>query len=240
MKKVFLLIVLVGLFISTAHSQEENRAFKTPEAAIEHYFSGLKQNNLSLILEACAIDEVSQRYDFAFGVERLGGVIMITTLLSPTDYPFYQELNKLQMASQLVSQVKLFSLSLLSGQELSPAPIMNIDTEMSQAFIKAVSPERLAKIELLKTSVPNEPISQNPKYIETMTKFAQGYGADEAIERVSLFGFEETLYFTGFRLLRYGENWKIFGLDSPLASTNPLGVAIKTTEDAFENLLKGN
>jgi hypothetical protein len=44
--------------------QGTNVSFKTPEDAITHYFEGLAQSNINKILQACAINEMAEKFRF--------------------------------------------------------------------------------------------------------------------------------------------------------------------------------
>ena len=90
--------------------------FKSPEDAINAYFDGLKQNDVQKILRACAVNEMSEKFDFAGYVDRLGGALQPSIAQAPTDYPLYIEANKLQLSSQILNRVKMFAYSLLSAR----------------------------------------------------------------------------------------------------------------------------
>ncbi len=64
-------------------------SFKTPEEAIQSYFEGLAKADTQKILQACAIDEMSEKFDFGLYSEMLGGVLMPVQSLSPSNDPFY-------------------------------------------------------------------------------------------------------------------------------------------------------
>ena len=227
--------------MTAAPSQPADQAndvtFKTPEETITYYLDGVAQNNLSKILQACAINEMSGKFNFAYHVERLGGVMSPGQFLSPTDYAFYSDINKVTVSSQILSQVKFFAYGLLSSEKVGDGSlILNMDPERVNKFIKDVDPTKLSNIVVKKISLPNKTLMSDPKYIENAAKSASLYGADESTERVALFSFEQSYYYIGFTLLRYGENWKISSQSSPLANTNVLGTPIKITVEGFDSM----
>ncbi len=94
---------------SQSPGQAIDVTFKTPEEAITSYLDGVAQNDISKILQACAINEMGDKYKFALDVERIGGAILPVQSLSPTDYPFYSEINRMYVSSQILNRVKLFA-----------------------------------------------------------------------------------------------------------------------------------
>jgi hypothetical protein len=227
--------------ITSAPAQASDVVFKTPEEAITSYLEGVTQNDIQKITQACAINEMSEKFRFDLYTERLGGLFLPAQSLSPTNYPFYVETNKMQLSAQIFNQVKIFTFSLLSNEQVSDgSPITGMDAQRTNSFMKDVDPKRLSSLVVKKIGLPNKPLMNNSKYLDNAAKIALVYGADESTERVVLFSFEQKTYFLGFTLLRYGENWKISSPTSALAGTSALGAPQKTTEGDFENLINGN
>jgi hypothetical protein len=235
-KRVVIFIVFLALI--TAGCSGGGTVFKTPEEAITSYLEGVAQGNMRKISQACAITEMSEKFKFDLYTEWLGGVFLPVQSLSPTDYPFYVETNKMQLSSQIVSRVKIFTYSLLSGEKVDDGSVItNMDTERINSFMKDVDPKRLYGLEVRKIGLPNKTLMSNAKYLENTAKIALIYGADESTERVALFTFEQNYYYLGFTLLRYGENWKISSPTSALANSNILGAPQKTTVEEFESMI---
>ncbi|MCA9835716.1 MAG: hypothetical protein KC422_02330 [Trueperaceae bacterium] len=234
------LLYLLLPFATLCSAQTDTVIFETAEDAITHYFEGLTENKFSKVLEACAVNEIAENFDFAFNVQTMGNMMMLEPSPAPSNYPFYAELNKVQIASAIARQVKFFSLALLSATELNSLPIMNVNEASTAAFIEQVNPESLAGIELKSIAIPNQEATEKDFYLQISSRVAQTYGADEASERVALFSFENDLYFIGFRLLRYGNSWKILSQDSPLAASEPTGTPKKITPEEFDALISGN
>jgi len=220
-----------------APTQAIDVTFKTPEETITWYLDGVAQNDISKILQACAINEMGGKFKFDLYVERLGGVMIPGQFLSPTDYPFYSEINKISVSSQILNQVKFLAYGLLSSEKVDDgSPILNMDTERVNKFIKDVDPTKLSTLEIKKIGLPNKTLMSDAKYIENAAQIAKIYGADESTERVALFSFEQGYYYIGFTLLRYGENWKISSQSSPLAGTSVLGTPKKITVEEFDSM----
>ena len=219
-----------------ASEQAAGATFKTPEEAINHYLDGVVRNDARKILEASAINEMAGKFRFDLHVERLGAIS--PDFLAPADSPLYSEINKAQLSSQILSQVKYFSYSLLSGEKMD-GTVFQADAERANRFIKDVDPKRLSTLAVKKISPPNQTVMNDARYLENSAKNARSFGADESTERLALLSFEQNYYYLGFTLLRYGSSWKIANQASPLANTNPRGVAEKTTEEKFQSMIDG-
>ena len=235
-KRTLILVVLVALLMTGCSGSAP--IFKTPEDAITHYFQGMAQGDYQKIAQACAIDEMSEKFKFDLYTERVG--YLTISIPSPAEYPLYVEVNKAQFSSQIFSRVRIFAQSLLSSEDVASGKTIKIDAERTAAFIKDVDPKRLSGLELKKISLPNQEMMSSAKYLENADKLARIYGADESTERVVLFSFEGNYYYLGFTLLRYGENWKISSQTSPLAGTNAMGAPEKTTAEEFEKVVNGD
>src|SRR5437868_14888703 len=109
--QVSILILFLALFTAGCSRTDTTRtAFKTPEEAITYYLDGVAQNDIRKILQACAINEMGGNFRFDLYAERVGAWNP-TENLSPTDHPFYSEINKTYLSSQILKQVKNHSYS---------------------------------------------------------------------------------------------------------------------------------
>lgn len=225
-----------------APNQASDVVFKTPEEAITSYMEGVAQADLSKILQASAVNETSEKFRFDLYVDWVK--VFLPSYLAPTNYPFYVELNKAQLTSQILGQVRLLIYSLLSSEDVANGGPIKMDLKAAGTFIKDVDTKRLAQLEVKKIGVPNKTLMDGDPYRQSAAKHALVYGADESTERVALFSFEQNYYYVGFTLLRYGDSWKIIDQISAVANasyhTDSLGAAQKTTIDEFNKMTNGN
>ena len=221
-------------------AQASDVVFKTPEDAITSYLEGVAQSDIHKISQACAINEMSEKFKFDLYTEWLGGAFMPFQSLSPTDYPFYVETNKMQLSSQIFTRVKILAYSLLSSEKVADGAVINgMDAGRISSFMKDIDPKRLSSLGVKEIGLPNKTLMNSAKYQANAAKMASIYGADESTERVALFSFEGNYYYLGFSLLRYGDNWKISNQISNLAGTSALGTPQKTTIEEFESMING-
>lgn len=240
-KRILILVVLVALLTAGCSGSASAPVFKTPEDAIARYFEGLAQSDLQKIAQACAINEMSEKFEFDSYTARLRAFLPFQSQ-APAEYPLYVEINKAQLSAQIFNRVKLFAYRLLSQEDVAGGGTIVLPedaTERISQFIQDVDPKKLAGLELKKIGLPNKPLMSGAKYLENAAKLAGIYGADESTERVALFSFEGNDYYLGFSLLRYEDNWKISSQVSPLAGTSAMGDPTQTTVDEFEKMISG-
>jgi len=237
---LFVMVCLCLITAGVAAAQDQPITFKAPEDAVTYYLQALIQGDLEKMLHACALDEMSTHFKFDAEIDRLKAFAPVQSM-APADYPMFAQINKAQITSQLLSQVKIFTYSLLSSQDFSMGNIFTkYDAAKAATFAAGVDPKQLAEIVVKKIATPNEKLMKNDKMVATMTANAQIYGADEATERMALIAFKGKFYIAGFTLLRYGDSWKIQSAYSVFAGTTPVGAASKTTEAEFEKVIAGN
>lgn len=206
--------------------------FSTPEAAIQTFFDGIAAGDFNKILQACAITEVSQNFQFDREIDRLRAFIPLQEY-APTTHPLYVEINQAMIVSRIASQVKLLTYSLLAGTDLDYSRVTVMEIDAAVSFMNAVDPARLATLEVRAIGLPNKAIMDTARYHENAVKAANVYSADDSTERVALFSFEGDFYMLGFTLLRYGESWKIISVSSPIGNTTALGLPVKMTAAEF-------
>jgi len=212
--------------------------YSTPEAAITAYLDGIKQQNVSAIFIASAVNEPAQQFDFQAYADRLQAMPLLTSP-APAEYPFYVKMNRVRRQNEVLSQVRNLAYSLLSTETIDGSLVANPGTERVQAFVTDVDPSRLSGIELVKIGIPSPDLLSSTRFQENAAKQAAIYGADELTERVALLSFEDKDYLLGFTLLRYGDSWKIMYQTSNLAGTSTLGTVEPTTPDEFAGLIGG-
>jgi hypothetical protein len=207
--------------------------FSTPEDAITAFFAGVAEGDFSKILQACAVDEISENFKFDLDIERLRAFMPIQNYAPVTD-PMFVEINRAQVVSRIAMQVKLFAYTLLSGEDIDYTSTTLMDVDTAVKFANEVDPSRLATLQIEKIGLPSPELMQSDRYTENALKIARVYGADDSTERIALFSFEGSDYLLGFTLLRYGDNWKISSANSPMGNTSSLGLPVKTSAADFE------
>lgn len=240
MRKVRVAVLVLLVLVVTGCG---GGAFKTPEDAITSYLEGVVESDVDKILQACAIDEMSENFQFDDWVEWLRGLLLQDTL-SPVDYPLYVEINRVQQTYRILQPVRNLVYSLLASEvQESGLAFIEMDGRDATHFVKDVDPERLRSLEVEEIDVPAPEQMGSDRYQENAEELASIYGADEMTERVVLVSFEDEYYVLGFTLLRYGKSWKISAqysaLGSAMGGIGGTGIAEPITEDEFESLTDG-
>lgn len=222
-----------------ATGQPAAAGFLTPEDAIREYLAGVANADVSRILQASAIDEMSDGFRFAAAADRLQALVL-TSSLAPAEYPFYADINRARSSDRILSQVTMLAYSLLSSEEIDGSVIVPVDTARAESFVREVDPSRLAGLTVEDIRFSNAQLEHKATYLANAATQASIYGADELTERSVLFSLDGNLYDIGFTLLRYGDGWKVLDQVAALAGTSSLGTARPTTADEFDRLTSGD
>ncbi len=206
--------------------------FATPEEAIEHFIKSVANNDFKGAIAATVVNEAGDNYnatEFAVNAEYL-----IYTMEAPSEYEFYQELNRAQSLAIVANQMKFFVysfsdsdavLAVIKGEDYS----LNSKDEAEQ-FVADVDPDKLKELHIMRIDSPSE----NSYYSNII---AGTYGADKSTDRIVLYELNGETYLGGYTLLFYDNRWGILGLYSDLGDTSPYGAAEKISEEAYEHLL---
>ncbi|MGL4611380.1 MAG: hypothetical protein ACRCYY_17170 [Trueperaceae bacterium] len=238
-------ILLFTVVLTNVQAQDlslsfPEKEFATPEAALQHVVDSIAKHDAIAALEAFAINPQAEKFDFAAMSKRLGAMQM-AQLLSPSEYPMYVELNRLELASRYAVQIKLFSYSLLV-QTVEPLenfdPYQNIrvteDSSLARTFVTEANPEKLKSLTMRKLF---KITATSDKMLEAWQSQTKPIGADEITEFVVLYELGSHVYLGGARVLRFGRSWKLDGLNSAIAGIEAGGSATLTTQADFELLI---
>lgn len=232
-----LVFLFVGILsITIAQDLNNDITFKTPEEAITFYIEALAEADVLKMMQASAVNEMSENFRFDLFVDRLRALLP-TTAAPSSDYSFYVEMNKAQFTWEFLFQTRSLAYGLLVSDPDSLTETVLMDAEGIDTFIQEVNPAQLASLEVVQIGIPEPELAQSERLLKNWDTLAQIYGADEFTERVAQLEFEGNYYIAGFALLRYGEGWKIRGLGSSLGNISALGVSKQTTESEFQELI---
>jgi hypothetical protein len=145
----------------------------------------------------------------------------------------YMQLNRLELLSKYAKQIKLFSYSFNSTEEIDGgiiAPIKD-EPERVSALIDSVDPEQLRNLTIAKVF---RIFAISDVAMRMWQQPALAVGADEATEFLVLYELEGNFYLGGFHLLRYENAWRIDQLVSITGGTSALGIVDRMTLEEFE------
>lgn len=216
-------------------SSKESQGFATPEDAIRHFYEALAANDFDKAIEACAVREQAESFDFPGSVERLK-MHMPFVNMAPSTCEMFRDLNNTATAGAFAGQIKIMVYSFFVTEGLDGKPVM-ADRNYAENFAKAVDPQKLHDLKLLRVDPPVKSLLESTKNVENFTKAAKIYGAEEQTERIVLYELNGETYAGGFGLYRYASGWKICRLNSNLAGQPSYGTVTKMTEQEYEGLL---
>lgn len=208
----------------------------TPEGAVASYIEGVARQDLTAVLAAASVDDMSKGFDFVAHVDRLR--VLMPSTPAPTGDPLFVEINRAGFAAQIARQVQFLTYGLMTTKEIIDGQNVQMDATGATDFANVVRATRLASLALVKVGIPSPKTLNSERHQLNMAKLAGIYGADAMTERVALLSFEGLQFVIGFSLLRYGDNWTIMSQSSPIANLGGLGIPKRTTSEAFEQLTK--
>lgn len=225
MRRCALAVVLVFIAVgvpTTAVAQADgvpSPAFATPEDAFRHFFGALGRGDLDGALEAVAIDEHVRDFDFEGLASRIQALVPGSML--PGDYELYRRLNLFRRLDEIGTDLQFFVYSLLRPDLDHRRPTILQDPDFFSSFVRSVDPGRLAALSLVDLMIPSPELFFSERNQENMQRTAGIYGADDMEEYVLLFEFEGRLVAGAATVFRYGEGWKIGGLQGLISGLWP-------------------
>lgn len=210
----------------------------TPEDAVRRYLSGVAANDFEAVLEASAMDEAAEHFRFdAFIDERRAFFPAMD--LAPPVHPFYQDLNRLQLADAIRRQLLMLVYSILTSEPIGPVPIRVDDLTWTRSFVDQIDPTRLARMDVSEIRFPDASVESDPRWLASVERQVRMLGADDLTQRLALLSLGDQLYDVGFTLVRYGDEWKVLEQRASLGDTDSLGAARPTTLEEFDTRTRG-
>jgi hypothetical protein len=192
----------------TAGVKVTDRAFSTPQEALNYYIEGVRSCDLDKMSQAFGIAKTSEKFNFTAFTNRLK-VIMPATSLMPSDYDKFVSLNEVFRLNQCTTMYKeiLYSFNDIDWQR-TIIPDGGMDETYIKEYIKKINPATLKNIKV--SQFRDFPMASEKVHLENMQKSAVALGADE--HRV----YEVELECNGIKVncellsvFRYGSSWYI-------------------------------
>ncbi len=214
-------------------------ALETPEAAIQEYLAGVAQADVARVLEASAVDEMTEGYQLGQMVDFLGQ--FHPGAEGPVHDPFFADIQHAQATARLLAQTRMLAYTLLAPETLTEVvfarnPILGVDAAWAMDLMAELDTARLSGLEVMDIAVPRPGLYYSDVTSEGYARRAERVSADEGVERVALIDFEGDLYDVGFMLLRYGDEWKVANQMSSLAANLVWGAPHPTTIKGWDKL----
>lgn len=211
------------------------QSFDSPEAAIKSFVSAIANSDFAAAEQAFAVNEYAQKFDFIGYADWIKALEPLT-MLAPSKYTMYQDMNEAAARGELARATKMFiySFFVTKGMDSSSGGLFVAANEDDVTqFVKAVDPSGLRSLQIVKIGVPWSAESSSDVVQKMQDKLhteAGLYGADDMTERVVDYNLNGQYFEGGFRLLKYGNDWKILTLYSSLAAQSGTGAVTKVTQ----------
>jgi len=240
-----LAIAVLAIFLALSHQAivGPGRSFDTPEAAVTHFVNRLAADDFDGAMEAFAIDDYAQHFDFAAMARRLRS-FNATFMDGPVRYKMYVRINALKAASDYADQTMQFSTSMLLDdaafdrlRRLAQAAMSDADMD---ALALAMDPAKLRTLKIVRIDPPLKSLTTAPKATQLAREQAVAVGAENSTDRIALLQLNGTYYRAGFNLLKYGKTWRLRRLSSYYAEVSgaPGRNVAKTTVEEYLKLTK--
>lgn len=212
----------------------------TPEEIIEIFLDAFEEQDMNTMLSCCYLDEMVERYSFPDYVERIRA-FPPNNSLGPVNSQFYRESMLAERKGEIARSIRYFTWSILlaedeewsdgSGGVDFVRPKSSVDYDWAEEFEDKVDPEQLDRIRILSIDEPSVP--HNNSYQQTISRLCKSYGVDDYCDRVVMFKCGEKLFYKGFTLVQYDDQWQILLLYSAFLGDSAMGTAtpVESEED---------
>jgi hypothetical protein len=234
MRKLLIILLLALTALLQCREDTEVNAlsalyFCTPEEAVEYFVKAVAENNLDKALQACAIDNYCEAYDFKEFAE-YSGRILLFNINAPSEYELYLKINKYDRLANMSKDIMFFVMSFNSPIEFDGSAVYDGSEEDIIHFIEAVNPAKLKNLKIECMSFPLPELESSERHVKSAERAAKLRGALTSTERLLLFELDGRYFLGGIRLLKYSKGWQIENMVSVLGGTSPLGAVNEITE----------
>ena len=154
------------------------RGFPSPDTAITHMAQGVAAGDASTAIDAFAIDDAAEGFDFDRYVRRLLSIDPQTP--SPSTSALYRELNRATLLGRAAGQLKNFAYGFLTRSPVDSQAIVLRSGASPARFRTSVDPKKLAGLTVVQVAPVPAPRVKDPLYTRTLRDQAAFWGADEA------------------------------------------------------------
>ena len=206
------------------------RVYAEPEDVMAAFAGFIGEGDFGAAVELFDAREQAKRFDFSAAAKRIKA--MIPTSMQPAEYPGFITLNIIREQNKAALQISGFVYSFLLPDEFSdymklrPQNLQD-DLEMPDRFVEAANPAALKGLRLVTLVYVNPEMQDSEKYRDIVRRGSAIYGYDDKREYVAIYELNGERYVGGASVHKYGDNWYIGTLQSPLAGTDHTGRVAK-------------
>ena len=233
---ITLVLVVASVLTTVAGSRRfADGDFATPEKAIEHFTESVKAGDAKGVIESFAVSRYAEKFDFDAATNRNEALDQNTAF--PSKFGFYRSFGEMRRAAVAATQTQTFIASMVSTQRKvfveSTVALLRSKADVSK-LAASLDPKRVKDLKLLATlEVPIKSNTLYDKVKKTDKLIAKAEGADDAAEYLAFYQLDRETFMEGFLLFRYGKNWSLKQLSSPVANNPANGAATRATASEF-------
>ena len=211
---IIVAVILSGCtnVMNTSGKSGNSKTFKTPEQAIEHFFEGIKENDMEKALQACSIYEYGEQYDFNASIERY--TMISPTSYAPTDYDLYADYNIIKRKNMWANRILSICYALSDDNEIAKqineglSVKIESDNDIEQ-FVEDVNPDNMKDLEIIRVDVCCPDLQAGDIVERNVKMLNKIISADERKEYSVLFSCDGETYATAVTLCKFDNCWKL-------------------------------
>lgn len=226
---------------NSASVRTEAGGYDTPEKAVAAYLDGLKNTDITQMIETFAVESYVENYDFQAQLERLKAYTPMKDIKFPASTPLSRALNIENRRNSVSDSITRQYLTLCCP-DLDQIQIISVEdaaaaadfTEALEQQVKSFKPESIKLLGF----IPPEELSEHYS-VETnqknMSTLADIYGAEKLESRAAVFELSGKPYLMCLDAVCYQGRWHIlqlngnigilFGISNQFEGTVPLSEA---------------
>jgi len=214
------------------------KTFSTPEAAIQYFIERVKAGDYEGAMAACAVDEITEGYDYEAQVERLQAMMLSMPYL-PAEYELYSAYNASSFETQILRQLACMAMSVTLPDDYSAfldGTALYGESIDAGDVVEDMNPEDFFEIEIV--DIGQNERTDEDAYLDSMEEQAEIYGAEDMTAYDVLYDIGGDYYAGGMTLLQYGDGWRILWLNDALLNQPVSGALIPLdSKSDFDALL---
>ncbi len=229
--------LLLALIIPGSGMGIASKKFSTPEDAMQYFAKCVGSGDVNGALAAFDFEEKAEKTDFAAAIDYVRAFYP-TQMTFPAKYKEYGQMNKIYIASQDSSYIKMFMYSFLLDEKYTGGTVVNMNgnSDTSSDILNHIDPSRINGLKLVRADLASPGKQSTSANLSNVQKRAKVYGFTDFRDYVALYEWNGQTYLGGFLLVKYDNYWKINALTSNFGGTPSYGTVSPVTEKEYLSL----
>lgn len=223
------LTALVVVVQRDSDDTASERGFDTPEEALTAVIERLADGDGEGAAAAFVAGPLVEGYSFEARAERLRAVTFQSWL--PASSEGFDEINERVRRGEAAVELRSWVRTILAP-ERDPGQTVTLDDGVTAADLaEELSPDALSELSVLRV----DPIDrEGAAYAENLERQLAVYGADEMQEMALFIDTAEGTAAGGATLVRYGDEWFVWGLTAPLLGIPFAQIQLASEQDYLD------